>query len=53
MEKVISGRIGENRISETIRNYQHNIPEQESTAKKNIRNRFAAQGYNPNEVIFE
>ena len=53
MEKVIIGRIGENRISETILNYQPNIPEQESTAKKNIRNRFAAQGYNPNEVIFE
>ena len=52
MEKVIYGRIGENRISETILNYQPNIPEQESTAKKNIRNRFAAQGYNPNEVIF-
>lgn len=39
-------------ISETIQNYQANIPEQELTAKKNICNKFAAQGYNPKDVIF-
>ena len=52
MDKIIIGRIGEKTIPETIHNYQSNIPEQELTAKKNIRNKFAAQGYNPNEVIF-
>ena len=53
MEKIIIGRIGEKAVSETISNCQPNIPEQELTAKKNIRNRFAAQGYDPKEVCFE
>ena len=53
MDKTIVGRIGEKAIPETIQNYQANIPEQELTAKKNIRNKFAAQGYNPNDVTFE
>ena len=52
MDKTIIGRVGEKTILETISNYQSNIPEQEHTAKKNIRNKFAAQGYNPNEVVF-
>ena len=52
MDKIIIGRIGEKTISETIQNYQSNIPEQELTAKKNIRNKFAAQGYNPKDVVF-
>ena len=52
MDRTIIGRIGEKVISETIQNYQSNIPEQELTAKKNIRNKFADQGYNPNDVIF-
>jgi hypothetical protein len=52
MDRTIIGRIGETAISETIRNYQSNIPEQELTAKKNICNKFAAQGYNPKEVTF-
>ena len=43
----------EKAIPETIRNYQSNIPEQELTAKKNIRNKFAAQGYDPNDVAFD
>ena len=45
-------RIGKKVISETIQNYQANIPEQELTAKKDIRNKFAAQGYNPKDVVF-
>ena len=53
MEKTIIGRIGEKAIHETISNYQSNIPEQELTAMKNIRNKFAAQGYDPNEVSFD
>ena len=53
MEKTIIGRIGEKTITETIRNYQSNIPEQELTTKKIIRNKFAAQGYDPSEVVFE
>lgn len=53
MDKTIIGRIGEKAIPEIIRNYQSNIPEQELTAKKNIRNRFADQGYDPNEVSFD
>jgi hypothetical protein len=52
MDKTIVGRIGEKTIPETIQNYQANIPEQELTAKKNIRDKFAAQGYNPNDVVF-
>ena len=53
MDKTIIGRIGEKEIPETISNYQSNIPEQELTAMKNIRNKFAAQEYDPNEVVFE
>ena len=53
MDRTIIGRIGDKTISETIQNYQANIPEQELTAKKNIRDKFAAQGYNPNEVSFD
>lgn len=53
MDKTIIGRIGEIEIPETITNYQSNIPEQELTAMKNIRNKFAAQGYNPKDVTFE
>ena len=53
MDKTIIGRIGEKAIPEIINNYQPNIPEQEFTAKKNIRNKFAAQGYAPNEVAFD
>lgn len=53
MDKTIVGRIGKKVISETIQNYQANIPEQELTTKKNIRNKFAAQGYNPEDVDFD
>lgn len=53
MEKMIIGRIGEKTIHETIQNYQAKILEQELTAKKNIRNMFESQGYNPEEVTFE
>ena len=52
MDKTIIGRIGKKVISETIYKYQSNIPEQELTAKKNIRDKFVAQGYDPNEVDF-
>ena len=52
MDKIIVGRVGDKAIPETIKNYQANIPEQELTAKKNIRDKFAAQGYNPKEVVF-
>lgn len=52
MDKTIIGRIGEKAIPERIHNYQSNISEQELTAKKNIRNKFAAQGYNPNKVTY-
>lgn len=53
MDKTIVGRTGKKVISETIQNYQANIPEQELTTKKNIRNKFAAQGYNPKDVDFD
>ena len=52
MNKTIIGRIGKKVISETIYKYQSNIPEQELTAKKNIRDKFVAQGYDTNEVVF-
>lgn len=52
MDKTIVGRIGKIVISETIQNYQANILEQELTTKKNICNKFAAQGYNPEDVDF-
>lgn len=53
MDKTIVGRIGKIVISETIQNYQANILEQELTTKKNICNKFAAQGYNPKDVVFD
>ena len=53
MDRIITGRINEKTITETIQNYQANIPEQELTAKKNICSKFAAQGYNPKDVTFE
>ena len=53
MDKTIIGRIGEKEIPENIHNYQQGIPEQVLTAKKNICNKFAAQGYNPKDVTFE
>ena len=53
MDKTIIGRVGEKTIPETILNYQSGIPEQVLTAKKNICNKFAAQGYNSSEVTFE
>ena len=53
MNKTITGRIGKQAISETIQNYQPTIPEQELTAKRNIRRKFALQGYDPDEVIFD
>lgn len=53
MDRTIIGHIGDKAIPETIHNYQANIPEQELTAKKNIRNKFAAQGYDPKDVIFD
>ena len=53
MDKTIIGKIGEISIPEIIQNYQPNIPEQELTAKKNIRKKFAALGYNPHEVTFD
>ena len=53
MDKTIIGRVGEKTIPETILNYQSDICEQELTAMKNIRNKFAAQEYNPNDVVFD
>ena len=53
MDKTIIGRIEKRTISETIQNYQSTVPEQELTAKKNIRNKFAALGYDPKDVTFE
>ena len=53
MDKTIIGRIGKKAITETICNYQSDIPEQELTAKKNIRNKFAAQGYDSNAVTID
>ena len=53
MDKTIVGRIGEKTISETIQNYQSSIPEQVLTTKKNIRNKFAALGFEPKVVIFD
>ena len=51
MDKTIIGRVGEKTIPETILNYQSDIREQELTAMKNIRNKFAAQEYNPKPFI--
>lgn len=53
MKKTITGRIGEFAISETIHYYQSNQPEQEQTAKKNIRKKFEALGMIPQHVIFD
>ncbi|MBR3472321.1 MAG: hypothetical protein IKH22_07030 [Prevotella sp.] len=53
MDIIIIGRIGEKVIQDIIHNYQENIPEIVLTAKRNIRDIFSAQGYNPNEVVFD
>ncbi len=53
MDRMIIGRVDEATITETIRNYQACIPEQELTAKKNIRDKFAAQGYDPKDVTYD
>ena len=53
MDKTIVGRIGDKKICETIQNFHAKIPEQVQTAKKNIRNMFAAQGFNPRDVVFD
>ena len=52
MNKTIIGRIGKVTISETIQNYQPNIPEQELTAKKCIHNQFEALGYDYRNITF-
>ena len=52
MNKTIIGRIGEKAISETIYNYKSDIPEQELTAKRNIRAKFEALGYNHKDITF-
>lgn len=51
MDKTIIGRIGDIVIPETIHGFQSQILEQENTAKNN-RKKFEAEGYDPNEVIF-
>lgn len=53
MDKTIVGRIGDKKICETIQNFQAKIPEQVQKAQKNIRNKFAAQGLNPQDVVFD
>ena len=51
--KVIYGRINDKVIQETIVNYNPDISAMVPTAKENIRKKFAALGYNPNEVSFD
>lgn len=53
MDIEVTGRIDEQTISETIRNYQSQIPEQKLTAMKNIRKKFETLGFNPNDVKFD
>lgn len=53
MNKTIVGRIEEKNIHETIMNYQENIPEQILTAKRKIRDKFVAQGYNSKDIVYE
>jgi hypothetical protein len=52
MNKTIIGRIDKITISETILNYNLDIPEQELTAKKSIRNQFEALGYDSKKITF-
>lgn len=49
---IVEGRIGDKIITETISNYQPNIPEQVATAKNNICKSFEKQGYNRKFVEF-
>lgn len=53
MIKIISGHIGNVVINETIEQYQPNIAEQVSTAKRNIIRKFISQGYNEKDVEFD
>lgn len=53
MIKVITGRVGNRKIEETIEQYQSSIGEQVRTAKRNIIRKFEALGYTEKDVKFE
>lgn len=53
MIKIITGRIGNRIIEETIEQYQSSIGEQVRTAKRNIIRRFESFGYTEKDVKFE
>ena len=53
MIKIITGRVGDKRIDEPIRQYQPQIGEQIATAKRNIIKKFESLGYTENDVLFD
>jgi len=50
--KTIIGRVGNKSISETIENFNPNIPEQILTAKRNICRKFESLGIRNEYIIF-
>ncbi len=53
MIKIITGRVGDRRIDEPIRQYQPQIGEQIATAKRNIIRKFESLGYTEKDVSFD
>lgn len=53
MKKQIIGRVNEQTIVRVIEPYIPNIPEQISTEKKIIREKFKKAGYNEDDIIFK
>ena len=50
---TVRGKVGDKVIEKIIVPYQSNIPEQVLTVKRDIRDTFKCDGYNPNDVIFQ
>ncbi len=53
MIKIITGRVGNRKIEETIDQYQSSIGEQVRTAKRNIIRRFESLGYTEKDIMFD
>lgn len=53
MIKIITGRVGDQRIDELIRQYQPQIGEQITTAKRNIIKKFESLGYTEKDISFD
>ena len=53
MIKIITGRVGDKRIDESIKQYHPQIGELIATAKRNIIRKFESLGYTEKDVLFD